>query len=375
MKYLKQIQRAIYRLLHPCISIPTIDSSGSKQSINLDGRSLWVKSENIETQFNPEALASAFLIPALMTGRQLTGPAIDSLWLAHIQDAVRLISNWWQVPPRIPRFKNTYQGQAPTQEKTALAFSLGVDSFYSCFFGDPKPDILVFVAGFDVMPNDSELIARYQESLRQVALAAGMRWCIIHTNLRQHPTFRRAPWAYSHGGALAFIGHLLKPQVSRLMISSSYDRDHLGPYGSHPLLDRLWSSSDLQVQHFGEEIPRSLKLKKLVNHPIARKLVAKHLRVCWERQGIDGNCGYCKKCVLTRINLLRDAPDLMVETMPNEIPLPQAIDALGPLDLELSLNFRRELLDIADPAVRASLEKFIRRSEAEIAKNPGLKKI
>lgn len=375
MKILKQIKRAIYRVLQPCITIPSTNTICNQHSITLENFPLWAKCENLEIHFNAEALASAFLIPALMNDRPMQGTTIDRQWLANANAASALISDWWRVKPRIPRFKQTYQSVPSVQQKTALAFSLGVDSFYSCFFGKPKPDLLIFVAGFDVPLHNQQLIEQYQHSLQQIAEAVGMQWGIIHTNLRQHHTFNRTPWPYTHGGALGFIGHLLKPQIDTFMISSSYDRDHLGPYGSHPLLDQLWSSSDLQIIHFGDDIARSMKLKKLLNHPIARNLVAKHLRVCWENPGLIGNCGYCQKCVMTRINLLRDAPNLVVETMPNDIPLPQAIAALKPLDMELSLNFRRELLDIEEPAVRAALEKFIRRSEAEIAKNPGLRKI
>lgn len=301
--------------------------------------------------------------------------AIDCKWLSNSQAAVDLIASWWKSKRQLPAFERCYQAESLANRGTALAFSLGVDSFYSCFFADPKPDILVFVAGFDTPLNDEPLLESYTASLRQVAEALNMQWALVRTNLRQHRSFRHAPWPYSHGGALAFIGHLLKPCINRFLISSSYDREHLGAYGSHPDLDPLWSSSDLNVIHFGEDTMRSEKFKRLVNHPQARPLIAKHLRVCWEDNRSPGNCGRCKKCVMTRINLLRDAPDLVIETMATDIPLAAAINALPALDLELSLNFRRELLDVQEPEVKLALQNYIRRSEAAIAQNPGLKKI
>lgn len=69
---------------------------------------------------------------------------------------------------------------------------------------------------------------------------------------------------------------------------------------------------------------------------------------------------------MTRINLHRDAPDFYLENMAEELPLAEAIRALPPLNNELSLNFRRELLGCPDPQVEGALQDLIRRSEEEI---------
>ena len=57
------------------------------------------------------------------------------------------------------------------------------------------------------------------------------------------------------------------------------------------------------------------------------------------------------------------APDFKLDTLPENIPLVQAIEALPPITDDLSLNFRRELVGHLDPPVDRALRKLIQRSE------------
>lgn len=348
------------------IHLPSAESMGHAQSIDIAGKPLWVKSRQVSLRLTPEALGSAFLIPAAKAGKQLVGPQADPVWQAGTQSILNKVAEWWgyRAPP--VNFQRAVLGTGVSGRKTGLAFSLGVDSFYTLFFADPAPDFLFYVAGYDVPLHDKATLAAYQDSLKAIATALGREWAVVETNLRQHPGVALAPWGNTHGGAIAFVGHTLHQQIDTLLISSSSHREALGPWGSHPDLDVHWSSTSLKVVHFGDYVRRSEKLKQLVNHPVARQFVADHVRVCWERPDVHGNCGYCHKCTMLRVNLLRDAPALNVRTMPIDIPLDEAIDALAPLANQLSINLRYELLDVPDLEVRAALQRFIDRSEAAI---------
>jgi len=269
-------------------------------------------------------------------------------------------------PVRSPRFV-PHVGETPPLAPIGLAFSLGVDSFYSCFFADPQPDLLILAGGFDVAADRMDILGHMQDSVAAIAEATGTNWTMVVTDLRRHPLYRKSPWDFTHGGALAFLGHLLEEHIGTLMISSSYDENHLGPWGSHPDLDPLWSSSRVVVRHVGQEVSRSEKVRRLLHHPVAAPLVQRHLRVCWEFQTEKGNCGRCHKCVLMRINLHRDMPGFHLETMPETVPLAEAIESLPPLTNNLSLNFRKELLGCPDPRVERALQDLIRRSEESMS--------
>ena len=347
------------------VRIPMDGRRGHDLRARIDGRVLHVRSERTEFVLTPEALGSAFLLPAMAVGRRLSGTAIDPVWRANslrIQDQARA---WWGWQTGALRFNPGPSGRPG--DGVGLAFSLGVDSFYSCFFAEPSPDLLILAGGFDIPLARRDVLSAMCDSVAEVARATGRDWTMIETDLRAHRLFRKLPWDFSHGGAVAFLGHVLQDRIGTLLISSSYDNDHLGPYGSHPDLDPLWSSSRLNVLHIGHEVTRLGKLRRLVNHPQARSLIQRHLRVCWENPSTGGNCGYCHKCVMTRIGLHREAPGFHLDTMPEDVPLVEAIEALPPLMHELSLNFRREMLGGQDVRVDAALRDLIGRSEEAMA--------
>jgi hypothetical protein len=359
-----KLRDRIARFLDIPVHIPSLVEHGNDLRTRIDGKFLHIRSERTELVLSPEALGSAFLLPAVAMGRRLVGASCDPVWLENTQRILNQVDEWWGWGLIRPDFAPGFPGK-PSQG-VGLAFSLGVDSFYSCFFADPAPDLLILAFGFDISPERRDILTPMCNSLATVAEVTEKKWTMIETDLREHRLFRRLSWEASHGAAVAFLGHLLQEHIGSLLISSSYDQDHLGPWGSHPGLDPYWSSSRLSVKSMGQEVSRSEKIKRLVNHPVARSLMKDHLRVCWENPSSRGNCGYCHKCVLLRMTLRWHAPDLEILTLPEDIPLVQAIEALPPLTNNLPLNFRMELVGHLDPPVDRALEKLIQRSEESI---------
>jgi hypothetical protein len=105
-------------------------------------------------------------------------------------------------------------------------------------------------------------------------------------------------WERSHGGALAAIGHVLGPNISRLCISSTYSINPNKHWGSSVHTDHLFSSSVVEIVHFGT-VPREEKIHAILTHPMVRD----HLRVCWENRKPEGNCSRCPKCLLVMLHL------------------------------------------------------------------------
>jgi pyruvyl transferase EpsO len=100
-----------------------------------------------------------------------------------------------------------------------------------------------------------------------------------------------------HGAAMAAVAYALAPNHGKVYIASSNSYVDLHTWGSHPLLDPLWSTEAVQIVHDGGET-RMNKLRALVQYPEA---VAR-LRVCWRNPG-SFNCGHCEKCVRTMLAL------------------------------------------------------------------------
>lgn len=356
-----KLRDRIARFFDLPVRIPPVKDDGNVLRVKVDGEFLYIRSERTRLALSSEALGTVFLLPAAAMGRRLVGESCDPVWLENTQRILRQVDKWWRwgdvrldIAPGEPGQRNSRVG---------LAFSLGVDSFYSCFFADPPPDLLILAAGFDVPVERKDILTPMCNSLAAVAEVSGKEWTMIETNIRNHRLFRRVSWEASHGSAVAFLGHLLREHIGSLLISSSHDLEHLGPWGSHPDLDPLWSSSRLSIISIGHEVSRSEKIKRLVNHAPAKRLIKDHLRVCWESPSAQGNCGHCHKCVLLRMTLRWHAPDLVLNTLPEDIPLVQAIEALPPLSNDLSLNFRRELIGHPDPLVDSALRRLIQRSE------------
>jgi hypothetical protein len=111
-------------------------------------------------------------------------------------------------------------------------------------------------------------------------------------------------WMFrAHGAYLAGIAHLLRGRVGRALVASTYDLRTLAPWGSHPLLDQWYGSSELQVLHDSPDLSRLDKLRLLAGD----EQVLAALDVCsfwFQRAGAEQpNCGRCEKCLRTLVAL------------------------------------------------------------------------
>jgi hypothetical protein len=359
-----KVRDRLLRSLHVPIHIPSARQHGHDLQVRIDGANLHIHSERTELTLSPEALGSAFLLPAAAVGRRLSGEMADPTWLAGTRAILEQAQDWWGWQASPPRFSPDPQ-PSPAARGVGLPFSLGVDSFYSLFFANPAPDLLI-LGGFGARLARPGILTRMCNAIADVADTTGKDWTLIETDLRTHRLFGKLNWELTHGAALAFLGHLLQERIGTLLVSSTLDQNNLVPWGSHPTLDPLWSSSRLTIKHVGHAVQRAEKVRQLVRHPVAAPLVQRHLQVCWENPSATGNCGRCHKCVRTRINLHRDAPGFHLDTMPEDIPLTEAIQALPPVTQELLLNLYRELPGCPDPEVESALLDLIRRSEERI---------
>lgn len=247
---------------------------------------------DIELHPAPEAVGSAFLLPAAAASRDLALPdPVDPLWRAGALEAAALARRWWGW--RVPALPGPVGTDGAPGTGVALCFTGGLDSFHSLLAGTDRPTSLLFAAGYDVPVDDHTRLAALLPRLRAVAEAVSLPLAVVDTDLRRHPLFAATSWERMHGAALAALGHLTA--AGTLLISGSATRGTDWPWGSHPALDGCWSSSRTAVRHVGFGPSRFAKATAVGRHPLVRE----HLQVCWERRTATGNCGGCPKCVVT----------------------------------------------------------------------------
>jgi hypothetical protein len=262
-----------------------------------------------------DAFLAALLTPAMALGERLRIEGVVSGQLMRSLPRLQAIYRDWNEGLSIIPVESSGLDHSAAPEGhvggVGLFFSLGIDSFYSLLKnhrdhpGDERTvDHLLFVRGLDIAIDDpgvDDLFAKSVRNARKVADQFGKTLVVASTNLR-HFTNRFVNWGKTcHGAALASIALALSEGLREVKIASTYDWEHLFPWGSHPQLDPLWSSGKVVLTHDGCEAIRLDKTRLVSRCPIALET----LRVCYENPDSLYNCGKCKKCLRTMDELQR----------------------------------------------------------------------
>ena len=242
------------------------------------------------------------LLPAMVRGAAISvrNPVSRKMTeaLPRIQEIYR---SWWTDLSSTPTvvIGERRRRAVRRDRQTAVFFSAGVDSFYSLLKHIDDIDTLVFVHGFDIALGRQNLRKRVSLAIAEIARESGKRLIEVETNARVLLD-REVHWELSHGAALASVAHLLEPFVSTIYVPASHSFADLFPWGSHPLLDPLWSSETVSLIHDGCEANRAERVERIAQSSTALR----HLRVCWVNTKDAYNCGRCEKCLRTMLSLL-----------------------------------------------------------------------
>ncbi len=172
----------------------------------------------------------------------------------------------------------------------------------------------------------------------------------IETNVRELLYGRGLSGAAWFGFATGGLSRLVASEARTVLLASSQAHRVQLPNSSHPMIDHLWGSDQLQVVHEGGELARTEKVELIAANPIARE----RLRVCWQYHDGDVNCGRCEKCLRTMVALeaigaLGDFP-----TFPDDLDLDR-VAAVRPA-VRHEVAFWRENLALArEHGARADL--------------------
>jgi hypothetical protein len=254
----------------------------------------------------------------------------------------------------------------PGPREAASFFSGGVDAWYTALKNRDTVKNLIFITGFDIPLDNADLGTRILEQIRLSARETGRHLIEVRTNLREFSD-QFMPWGLYHGAALASVGLWLAPRCHTVLIPATHHYGDIFPWGSHPLLDPLWSTELVQLANDGCEATRFMKMALLAKHPEA----VRRLRVCYNNRKKFYNCGRCEKCLRAKVSLYALGKLQECATLDARIPLKDIAKLrLGDYsvvgnftrssfvkdNLEALRHFRRD-----DPALTRALRRALRR--------------
>lgn len=268
-------------------------------SASIDGFRLWYRFPgNCQLSTHADAFLAAALLPAMRAGEPLTieGAPVSSALLAGVDRIQDIYVHWMPDCQRVQIHADCAVAQEPVQPGVASFFSGGVDGTYTLSCHLDEITHLVFIKGVDIQVDNDVLFAKALSSNQHFADKFGKTLLPVATNIRRFCHPRGIPWGNTYNGSgLASVALALG--FAKTYVASSYSYGELHPYGSHPLLDPLWSNEASMIIHDGCEAGRSDKLRAVAQLPGALDI----LRVCWQDEGY--NCGTCEKCLRTMVAL------------------------------------------------------------------------
>lgn len=209
------------------------------------------------------------------------------------------------------------------------------------------------------------IFERAMRSIAPIAEEEDLSLLFVESDARRLDPDRALFGLEAQSAQLAAAAHLFPGVLTSAAIAASVDVTDLVPWGTHPLLDPLYSSSRVSISHEGAGLRRVDRVAELSRWQTALE----SLQVCGTTP-IDPsllNCGECEKCVRTMCELLAAGALERTPAFPIREVSADAIRGL-PLarpdvrtfwkDLRQALAGRADLV----PAIEAWLER-LQRSE------------
>lgn len=222
-------------------------------------------------------------------------------------------------------------------------FSGGVDSFYSLLkllASDSKPTHLIFAHGFDIPLSSIDRYAMVRGHIEVIAKELGVETVFPSSNIREL-TNAFCDWGVvQHGPSLAALALTMQHRFASVVVPATFTFAEQFPWGSHPMIDPLWSTEVVAITHHGCEATRVQK----VQHISESRVALDNVRVCWKVKDGSYNCGKCEKCIRTMTNLVVAGSLGRCKTFPEVLTADQLAKAVSDLGHH-SLVFARENLD------------------------------
>ena len=292
---------------------------------------------------SPFLCASVLLAMRLGEDLDVRGPVSPPL-LKRVARIVDLYAQW---DPRLFRTRVRADAElepAPRAGGIGCFFSRGVDSLYSAATPRGVPGRLTHLVFCDRLEPIHSAGVRAEE-VRLAAEAAerlDLPLVLIESNVRELTDPIVRDWADMVGAGLSFLGTSMSGGLRHAVIPSSDGPKTLGPSGTSPMLDPLFSTAEVDVEH-DAPATRPAKVAWLARE---RPDLLPYLKVCFREDRPD-NCGRCSKCLLTMLALEAEGSLAQATGFPREVDA----EALGAVRIR-GLQPREEFEEV-ERALRA----------------------
>ncbi|MGP1719099.1 hypothetical protein [Shewanella frigidimarina] len=276
----------------------------------LSCQKLWVKSvmNDIDSASND---CGMFLIMILMDAMKLSADIIVKGAISKdlIINLMEFQCAWEKWLPKIYKKVKivadiTFWEPMNDLDKYIVPFTGGVDSTFTVFenFSSPsyKRNIerCVFVHGFDIPLKYESQYKSYYNLASSTLDSLNIQLTSISTNFRE---ISMVDWEHCFATALVGVLNIFKGVSAGCLIGSSRPYDNLYfPWGSNPVTDHLLSDKNFKVVHDGSGYTRTEKISFISDWVEG----SKNLRVCWEGEYLNRNCGKCEKCLRTQVGFI-----------------------------------------------------------------------
>ena len=243
------------------------------------------------------------LLPAMASGEdlQVDGPVSPRL-AAGARGAAELYGAW-SPPLREARLEVAEERESEgSSSDIGCFFSRGVDSTYSAAVPRAHPGPLarlIFITGFEPVHDDA---VRTEEIRRAHATAEriGLPLAVASASFYELTTQVIGDADDNTIAGLAMVGLASAGGLGTVVVPSSDSTVTLGPFGSSPALDPLFSTEAVRIEHDSVALGRVRKGLWIARE---RPDLLAELKVCFNENRPD-NCGRCQKCLLTMGTLI-----------------------------------------------------------------------
>lgn len=271
--------------------------------------------------------AVAMLPFAMRNGSDLhVAGQLDSVLWDNLEDLVEAWSMWRPDLYRRIRISadDVSSHEADPDLGAALMFSGGVDATFALaahqtgLLGHRSSKIRygLLVHGFDIPLERRDWFHNAYRHAEQVLTSFDAESLTVATNWRK----QGLNWEMAFGFGVAAVLHQMDGSCSKGFWAADEPFDHeIIPWGSNSISNPLMGGKNFQVRAVGMGQSRNDKVAQVAPF----KSVREHLRVCWRQPENGQNCGFCEKCVRTRLNFLcagyDDLPAFGGKLMPEHI--------------------------------------------------------
>jgi hypothetical protein len=274
-------------------------------------KDLWFEVSEGPLNLTLDALVAVALLPAMKLGADLVldGLVSQRLLMEGVPEIVKLHRIWArdQWSDDYPLFHSTAVHAAAEEGGVGTGgvgsfFSGGVDSSFTLKEHLSEITHLIYLHNWEGSFEDEDAKVAVA-NVREVAEHFGKKLIEVRTNAKDaFSPF--VSWHHYHGSLLAAVALLLAPKLGRVLIPSSHDLSQLFPWGSHPLLDKRFSTS-VEIVHDRVDVTRLEKVASISTSDV----LLQHLRVCWDTRFNCGRCSKCQRTILALQALDRYRPD------------------------------------------------------------------